>query len=188
MPRTVRVLHGPNLNMLGTREPEIYGSTSLAQINAALAERGAQVGIAVSPFQANHEGALVDAVQAATGLTGRGPAEDGLIINAGAYTHTSVALRDALSMLDCPTVEVHISNVYKREAFRHTSLLAPVVTGVVAGFGWRSYLLALEYMVMLFGEPVPLPANGGSNSTGDAEARRMGVRGAPSYARGRRPE
>ncbi len=152
MTRTIRVLHGPNLNMLGTREPELYGSTTLAEINAALAERAAGEGATLTAFQSNHEGALVEEIQAATGLARDEPAADGLIINAGALTHTSVAVRDALAMLHCPVIEVHISNVYKREAFRHVSLLSPVVTGVIAGLGWRGYLAALDYVLAQFAE------------------------------------
>jgi 3-dehydroquinate dehydratase-2 len=139
--RTIVVMHGPNLNMLGRREPEIYGAMTLEAINAALAERAAAAGVELTCFQSNHEGALVDFVHAA------GWAADGVIINPGALTHYGLSLRDALAMLKAPIVEVHISNVYKREAFRHTSVVAPVATGQIAGLGWRGYLLALEWLL-----------------------------------------
>jgi 3-dehydroquinate dehydratase-2 len=139
--RNILVLHGPNLNMLGRREPEIYGRTTLAEIDAALAERAAAAGARLTSFQSNHEGALVDMIQSA------GWEADGVIINPGAYTHYGLALRDALAMLRAPIVEVHLSNVYKREAFRHTSVVAPVVAGQIAGLGWRGYLLALEWLL-----------------------------------------
>lgn len=134
---TVLVLHGPNLNLLGTREPGIYGSRTLADIDAELVALGARLGVSVSCRQSNHEGELVDWIQAAT-------AHDALLINPAAYTHTSVAIRDALSNLDIPVFEVHISNVYRREAFRHKSLCADVVTGRIMGFGAAGYGLALR--------------------------------------------
>jgi len=152
MTRIVRVLHGPNLNMLGTREPGIYGSVTLAAINAALAERATALGITLTALQSNHEGVLIDAVQAATGLTGSEPAADGLILNPGGFTHTSVALRDAIAQLPCPAIEIHLSNVHARELFRHTSLIAPVTHGQITGLGWRGYLVALDYLAMLFDE------------------------------------
>lgn len=137
----IQVLHGPNLNMLGLREPGIYGAISLPEINRRLealaASRGAQLRIA----QTNHEGILVDAVQAAYGWA------HGLLINAGAYTHTSVALRDALKAVSLPAVEVHLSNIYAREEFRHHSWIAPVCVGQISGFGWRSYLLGLQALL-----------------------------------------
>ena len=137
----ILVIHGPNLNMLGQREPSIYGYTTLTQINDALAEKARTSGATILAFQSNHEGALIDFIQA--------EAHDaaGIIINPGAFTHYSIALRDALASLALPMVEVHISNVYKRESFRHTSLIAPVVTGQVSGLGWRGYLLALEWLL-----------------------------------------
>lgn len=135
------VLHGPNLNMLGRREPEIYGSTTLAQIDDALRERAVAAGATLLPLQSNHEGALIDFLQA------EGWDADGIIINPGALTHYGLSLRDALASLKAPIVEVHLSNVYKREPFRHTSVVAPVATGQIAGLGWRGYLLALEWLL-----------------------------------------
>lgn len=152
MTRIVRVLHGPNLNMLGTREPGIYGSATLADINAALVERAARHRITLTALQSNHEGMLIDAVQAATGYVHDEPAADGLIINPGGFTHTSVALRDAIAQLTCLAIEVHLSNVHAREPFRHISLIAPVAHGQVVGLGWRGYLLALDYLAMVFDE------------------------------------
>ena len=139
--QTILALHGPNLNMLGRRQPEIYGSTTLAEIDAALAARAAAAGLRLISFQSNHEGALVDMLQ------GEGWTAAGLIINPGALTHYGLALRDALAALSAPIIEVHLSNVYKREPFRHSSLVAPVATGQIAGLGWRGYLLALEWLV-----------------------------------------
>lgn len=139
--RSIVVVHGPNLNMLGRREPEIYGAMTLEAIDAALAERATAAGASLRSFQSNHEGALVDFIQDA------GWSADGIIINPGALTHYGLALRDALAMLTAPIVEVHISNVYRREAFRHTSVVAPVATGQIAGLGWRGYLLALEWLL-----------------------------------------
>ncbi len=137
----ILVIHGPNLNMLGRREPEIYGHTTLAQIDDALRQRAEQAGTTLHSFQSNHEGALVDFLQA------EGWDADGIIINPGALTHYGLSLRDALATLHAPIIEVHLSNVYKREAFRHTSLVAPVATGQIAGLGWRGYMLALEWLL-----------------------------------------
>lgn len=139
--KTVLVLHGPNLNMLGRRQPEIYGSTTLAEIDAALAARAEQAGLRLVSVQSNHEGALVDALQ------GEGWTAAGIIINPGALTHYGLSLRDALAALQAPIVEVHLSNVYRREPFRHTSVVAPVATGQIAGLGWRGYLLALDWHI-----------------------------------------
>ena len=135
------VLHGPNLNLLGQREPGLYGSRSLDQINAALTARAQALGAEQECFQSNHEGALVDRIQAARGRC------EGLLINAGAYTHTSIALRDALLAVEIPFVEVHLSNVHAREPFRHHSYLADKALGVICGFGPASYSLALEGLV-----------------------------------------
>ena len=134
-------LNGPNLNLLGTREPGLYGSASLEQINAQLQERAAELGAALASFQSNHEGALVDRIHEARG------AVDGILINAGALTHTSIALRDALLGVAIPYVELHLSNVHAREPFRHHSYLADRAVGVICGFGAGSYRLALEGLV-----------------------------------------
>ncbi len=134
----ILVIHGPNLNMLGMREPEIYGHQSLEEINEALRATAKQLGLAVETFQSNHEGEMVDRIQKAN------DAFDGIIINPAAYTHTSVAIRDALSMLTIPIVEIHLSNINKRESFRHTSLMADIATARIAGFGAQGYQLALE--------------------------------------------
>jgi 3-dehydroquinate dehydratase-2 len=135
------VLHGPNLNLLGEREPGLYGSTTLAEINEELRRRAAAHGVALECFQSNHEGALVDRIQG-----GRG-AVDGILINAAAYTHTSIALRDALLAVAIPYVELHLSNTHARESFRHQSFLADRAVGVICGFGALSYGLALEGLV-----------------------------------------
>lgn len=142
----ILLLNGPNLNTLGTREPEIYGKTTLSEIEDAVAERAAGLGADVRCFQANGEGDLIDWLQReASGA-------DGLILNAGAFTHTSMALRDAVAASGLPAIEVHISNVWKREAFRHESLLSPVCAGVIVGLGARGYLLAVEAVVALIRE------------------------------------
>jgi 3-dehydroquinate dehydratase-2 len=140
--RKVLVLHGPNLNMLGTREPQTYGHTTLADINDALAKRAATAGLDLDTFQSNHEGALVDRIQAA-----RGEGVDFILINPAAYTHTSVALRDALAAVAIPFVEIHLSNVHRREPFRHHSYFSDQAVGVICGLGWQGYLLALEYVL-----------------------------------------
>lgn len=140
LPR-VLVLHGPNLNMLGQREPQIYGHTTLADINAMLAPLGRELGVEVETFQSNHEGELVSTIQAARGKYAA------LLINGGAYTHTSVAILDALLAVDMPVVEVHLSNLYKREDFRHHSYIARAAVGQICGFGADSYLLGLRAAV-----------------------------------------
>jgi 3-dehydroquinate dehydratase-2 len=134
----ILVIHGPNLNLLGRREPEIYGRTTLDEINSRLTALGAQLGLALDTFQSNHEGAIVDRIQQAAGVY------DGLIINAAAFTHTSIAIRDALAMLKVPVIEVHLSNIHRREPFRHSSMTAGVVTGQILGFGAAGYALALR--------------------------------------------
>ena len=136
--KKVLVIHGPNLNMLGKREPEIYGRKSLQEIDAELKALGEDLGLAVETFQSNHEGAIVEEIQQAMGQY------HGIIINPAAYTHTSVAIRDALAMLDVPVVEIHLSNINKREPFRHKSMIADIVAARIAGFGSHGYLLALE--------------------------------------------
>jgi 3-dehydroquinate dehydratase-2 len=139
----VLFLNGPNLNLLGTREPEVYGRLTLAEIETAVRERAAELGVAVDWRQSNHEGELVEWIQAARGDCA------GIVLNAAAYTHTSVALRDAIAAASVPTIEVHLSNVHARESFRHRSRIAAVCRGVIAGFGADSYRLALEAMVRL---------------------------------------
>ncbi len=134
----VHVINGPNLNMLGKREPEVYGSQSLGDINQGLETLGKTLGIALSFFQSNHEGEILDHIH---GIFNQEPA--GLIINPGAFTHTSVALRDALLLLSCPIVEVHLSNIHKREAFRHKSMVADIAMGQLTGFGYFGYHMAL---------------------------------------------
>ena len=141
--KPILVIHGPNLNMLGTREPETYGSTTLSEINDALAARAETHGAVVSTFQSNHEGEIVEAIQQAAGTC------SALIINPAAYTHTSVAIRDALLLLDVPVIEVHISNIYKREDFRHRSMIAGAVTGQISGLGVHGYLLAMDAAVSM---------------------------------------
>jgi len=137
-PGTVLVLHGPNLNLLGSREPELYGSATLAEIDSALGTLAGELGLAIESFQSNSEGELVTALQGARGRVA------GILINAAGYTHTSVAIRDAVLALELPIIEVHLSNIHRREEFRHKSLLSDVVDGVILGFGMDSYLLALR--------------------------------------------
>jgi 3-dehydroquinate dehydratase-2 len=144
MAKNILVLNGPNLNLLGTREPQIYGSATLSDIERDLSAAAAQRQARISFFQSNHEGALVDRIQAAPG-----EAVDFIIINAGALTHTSVALRDALAGVGIPFVEVHLSNVYRREEFRHRSFMADLAVGVVAGLGPAGYRCALQYALDL---------------------------------------
>ncbi len=137
----IQIIHGPNLNMLGRREPGIYGTQTLASINEMLLSEAEVLGVTVEAFQSNSEGALVDCIQATFGQ------KDGIVINPGAYTHTSVALRDAIAAVGLPTVEVHLSNIHKREEFRHHSYLAPVAVGQICGFGAESYRLGLRALV-----------------------------------------
>jgi 3-dehydroquinate dehydratase-2 len=139
----VLVIHGPNLNMLGMREPQIYGHQTLQEINRVLQAQAERLGLAVETFQSNHEGELVDRIQQAN------DAFDGIVINPAAYTHTSVAIRDALSLLTIPIVEIHLSNINKRESFRHTSLIADIATARISGFGAHGYLLALDGLAQL---------------------------------------
>lgn len=134
----ILVLHGPNLNLLGTREPEVYGSLTLDDINAKLVELGKSLGADVKCLQSNHEGGLIDALHDARTWA------DGVVFNPGGYTHTSVSLRDAIAAIGIPVVEVHLSNVYAREKFRHHSLVSAVCKGKVVGFGWKSYALGLR--------------------------------------------
>jgi 3-dehydroquinate dehydratase-2 len=134
----ILVLHGQNLNLLGLREPEVYGSTSLAQINDRLTQDAMELGAELSFLQSNHEGVLIDAIHAAFQV------QQGILINPAAFTHTSVALRDAIASVNIPTVEVHLSNVYKREEFRHHSFIAPIAIGQISGFGAESYRLGLR--------------------------------------------
>lgn len=138
---SILVLHGPNLNLLGQREPGIYGSVTLEQINRLLTEEGQKLQALVSTVQSNHEGVLVDSIHAAR------KEHQGILINAGAYTHTSVAIRDAIASVSIPTVEVHLSNIYQREAFRHHSYIAAVAIGQISGFGAESYRLGLQALV-----------------------------------------
>jgi 3-dehydroquinate dehydratase-2 len=149
----ILVIHGPNLNMLGTREPEIYGHETLADIDTALKERGEQLGLHIETFQSNHEGKIVDKIQQARDTF------DGIIINPAAYTHTSIAIRDALSMLNIPVVEIHLSNINKREAFRHKSLIADIVAARISGFGPRGYLLALNGLAHMLSNESPESGN-----------------------------
>jgi len=143
------VIHGPNLSLLGTREPAVYGSTTLAEIDAMLKNRGAELKATVETFQSNHEGAIIDAIHGARGRF------DAIVINAGAYTHYSIAIRDAIAGIGLPTVEVHLSNVHKREEFRHHSVIAPVAAGSIAGFGVHSYELGLRAAVQLAAAAAP---------------------------------
>ncbi|MBQ5858106.1 MAG: type II 3-dehydroquinate dehydratase [Peptococcaceae bacterium] len=136
----VLVLNGPNLNLLGTRKPEIYGTTTLADIEYMMRERAVELGIEMDFMQTNYEGKLVEAIQKAKGKY------QYLLLNAAAYTHTSVAIRDAIEAVELPAVEIHLSNIHAREEFRHHSLIAPVCVGQICGFGAKSYLLALQYV------------------------------------------
>jgi len=137
----ILVLHGPNLNLLGLREPEIYGNLTLADVNNLLSQEATNLGVEISCLQSNHEGDLVDSIHRAF------ENYQGILINAGAYTHTSVAIRDALAGVNLPTVEVHLSNIYRREGFRHHSYIAPIAIGQISGFGVQSYILGLQALI-----------------------------------------
>ena len=139
------LINGANLNMLGTREPEKYGNTSLADIEASVKSRAEELGVEVDTWQSNHEGEIVDKIQSAMGMY------DGILINAGGYTHTSVVIRDAIASVQIPTVEIHMTNIHSREEFRHTSLISGVCVAQVVGFKEQSYILALEGLTKLLG-------------------------------------
>lgn len=142
------VMHGPNLNLLGTREPEVYGRVTLEQIDQALAARAQQAGVDLVAFQSNHEGQLIDRIQAAAAES-----IEFVLINPAAYTHTSVALRDALAGVGIPFVEIHLSNVHRREPFRHHSYFSDLAEGVICGLGWKGYLYALEFALERLASP-----------------------------------
>lgn len=144
MPK-ILVLHGPNLNLLGQREKDIYGAMTLQEINSQVEEMANAHGVETEFFQSNHEGALIDAIHHASGKV------DAIIINPGAFTHTSIALRDAIAAVAIPTIEVHLSNIYKREEFRQRSVIAPVAIGQISGFGPTSYILGLKATLSLLG-------------------------------------
>jgi len=144
MGKSVLVVNGPNLNLLGAREPEIYGHTTLKDIEDLCLQKASDLGLELAFMQSNHEGAMLDAIQGAASR------HDGIILNAGAFTHTSVALHDALKAVGLPCVEVHLSNVFAREEFRHHSFISPVAIGVICGFGVMSYRLALEALTDKF--------------------------------------
>jgi 3-dehydroquinate dehydratase-2 len=144
--KKILIIHGPNLNLLGNREVDVYGKTTIEEINAAISALAKERGTTLKILQSNHEGEIVDLIGKAKGEY------DAILINPAAYTHTSVAIRDAISAVGIPTVEVHLSNIYSREDFRHTSLIAPVANGQIAGFGKDSYLLGLEAIMRLIGK------------------------------------
>ena len=143
--KKILVIHGPNLNMLGQREPDIYGHQSLDEINAQLLALAEKLGMEIETFQSNHEGDIVDRIQQSVGTC------EGILINPAAYTHTSIAIRDALSLLDIPVIEIHLSNIYRREPFRHKSLIADIAAARISGFGAEGYRLALEGLATLLG-------------------------------------
>lgn len=142
---SILVLNGPNLNLLGTRQPEVYGATTLAEIEAACHAEAGALGIGLAFEQSNHEGAMVEAIHAARGV------HDGIVLNAGAYTHTSIALMDALAAVELPAVELHLSNVFAREDFRHRSYISKVAMGVICGFGPAGYPLAIRALAQALG-------------------------------------
>lgn len=139
--KRILLLHGPNLNLLGTREPEVYGTTTLEDINRFCAEHAAKFGYVTYGVQSNHEGGMIDALHEARGKVA------GVIVNAGGYTHTSIALRDAISAVQLPVIEVHLSNIHAREEYRHHSWLAGVCVGQICGFKWRSYILGIDALL-----------------------------------------
>jgi len=139
--RRILILNGPNLNLLGTRQPEVYGATTLSDIEAMCRTHAETCGVTVDFSQSNHEGVLIDSIHAARGK------QDGIILNAGALTHTSIALMDAISSAEVPVVELHLSNIHARESFRHKSWIAPVAVGQICGFGARGYVLAMDALL-----------------------------------------
>ena len=139
----IQIINGPNLNMLGKREPAVYGKTTLDQINSELKTQGENLNVSIEIFQSNHEGKIVEKIQNVFKTC------EGIIINPAAYTHTSIAIRDALLLHDIPIIEVHLSNIYKRETFRHKSMTADIVTGQIAGFGAYGYIMALNAMIKI---------------------------------------
>ena len=151
-PLRIWVVHGPNLNLLGAREPAVYGSLTLEAINTDLAALAGELGVVLTCVQSNHEGVLIDTVQAAR-FSAESPTADGILINPGAFTHTSYALRDALAAVALPVVEVHLSNIYAREAFRHQSVIAPIAIGQISGFHSDSYRLGLRALVNYLRRP-----------------------------------
>ena len=144
--KKICLIHGPNINFTGIREKGVYGSLSYDEINDRILEKSAELGLETEIFQSNHEGAIIDRIQSCLGMF------DAIIINPGAYTHYSYAIRDALASVDLPVVEIHMSNIHKREEFRHTSVTVPVCTGQICGFGWKGYLLALKAVKNILGD------------------------------------